>query len=129
MHAAKLCNSHDSRTVATFCVLISSLSLFINTPLVAVSFTSGSGGAADPQSVEVTSSRAYALANVFATRAQISAQAQTRVKHLPAHLVAPTPERVGNRFTTLWGCSPIEPDVRSSAFFSRPPGRAPPRLA
>jgi hypothetical protein len=119
----------DSRRLLTFCVLIINLSLFINAPLFAVSYPSGSRGVAERLGVEVISSRAHALAAIVAIRAQRSAKAQTHLKHLPVHFSAFPGERVGGPLITLWRYSPIRPGVRSFLFASRPLDRAPPRSA
>jgi hypothetical protein len=128
-YAAERYDLRDSRRLLTFCVLIISLSLFINGSLVAVSYPSDSGGVAEALGVEVISSRAHALTAIVAIRAQISTKAQTHLKHLPTHFSPFPRERVGDPLITLWCFSQIHPGVRSFLCTSRPLDRAPPRSA
>jgi len=119
-------HSRDSVAPLVLGVLIASLSLTLSGSLA--TFFYPGDFPSELHGSKVTLYRAHLLANIGATRPQMSAQTKTRPKHLSTCFGGPPLERVGHSFTTLWHFSSIHLDIGSFLFISLPLDRAPPHL-
>jgi hypothetical protein len=121
-------HSCDSSAPLILGVLITSLSLLLSGSLAALSYPHDSEDLSELQRGKVILYGAHLLADIVATKPQMSAQTQIRPKQLSIHFSGPPLERVGHPFTTLGHFSAIDQDVGSFLLISLPLSRAPPRL-